>query len=179
MTTFINNYPIKNTLIDLYATINVITMETLSHIGSFDLIPTPTMLELAYRSRVKPEGVLEDIVISLDSWEYPAEFYILQPKTSLGGHSVILGRPWLAMTNAYIGCRSRNMTITHGVETKHINLYPLAKPLLKTENIQWVEEEGHDSEGTLPVLTIAQAMSLKQNSEEKLINCCISNLDFL
>lgn len=68
VTTFINSYPIKNTLIDLGATINVITMETLSHIGSFDLLPTPTMLELADRSKVKPEGVLEDIVISLDSW---------------------------------------------------------------------------------------------------------------
>jgi len=45
------------------------TMETLSHIGSSDLLPTPTMLELADRSKIKPEGVLEDIFISLDSWE--------------------------------------------------------------------------------------------------------------
>lgn len=71
------------------------------------------------------------------------------------------------------------MTITHGAETKHINLYPPAKHLSKRKNTQWVEEEGRDSEGILPVLTIAQAMSLKENSEENLINCCISNLDFL
>jgi len=67
VTTFINGYPIKNTLIDLGAAINVITMETLSHIGSFDLLPTPTMLELAERSKVKSEAILEDIIISLDS----------------------------------------------------------------------------------------------------------------
>jgi len=122
---FINGYPIRNTLIYLSAAINVMTMETLSHIGSFDLLPTPTMLELVDRSKVKPKGVLEDIVISLDSWEYPADFYVLQPKTNLGGHPLILGRPWLATTDAYIGCRSANMTIIHGAETKHINLYPL------------------------------------------------------
>ena len=69
VTTFINGYPIKNTLIDLGVAKNVMTMETLSHIGSFDLIPTPTMLELADRSKVKPKGVLEYIVISLYFWE--------------------------------------------------------------------------------------------------------------
>ena len=62
-TTSINGYAIKNTLIDLGATINVMTMETLLHMGSFNLLPTPTMLELVDRSKVKPEGVLEDIVI--------------------------------------------------------------------------------------------------------------------
>lgn len=71
------------------------------------------------------------------------------------------------------------MTIAHGAETKHINLYPLAKPLSKTENAQWVEEEGPNSKGTLPILTIAQAMSFRENLEENLINCCISNPDFL
>lgn len=124
VTTFINGYPIKNIFIDLGVATNVITVETLSHIGSFDLLPTPTMLELADRSKVKPEGVLEDIVISLDSWEYLAYFYVLQPKIKLGGHPLILGRPWLATVDADIGHRSRNMTITHGAETKHINLYP-------------------------------------------------------
>ena len=50
VTTIINGYPIRNTLIDLGAAINVMTMETLSHIGSFDLLPTPPMLELENRS---------------------------------------------------------------------------------------------------------------------------------
>lgn len=113
VTTFINGYPINNTLIDLGAAINVMTMDTLSHIGSFDLLPTPAMLELADRSEVDPEGVLADIFISLDSWEYPTKFYVIKPKTNLGGHPLILGRSWLATIDAYIGCRSRNMTITH------------------------------------------------------------------
>lgn len=54
VTTFINGHPIRNTLIDLGSTINVMTMEILFHIGSFDLLPTPTMLELANMSKVKP-----------------------------------------------------------------------------------------------------------------------------
>jgi hypothetical protein len=49
---------------------------------------------------------------------------ILQPKSGLGGHSLILGRPWLATTDAYIGFRSGNMTITNGSEVKQINSTP-------------------------------------------------------
>lgn len=67
VTTFINLYPIRNTLIYLGEAITVMTMETMSHIGSLDLLPTPTMLELVYRPKVKSEGVLEDIFISVDS----------------------------------------------------------------------------------------------------------------
>ena len=57
VTTFINGHPIKNTLIDLGVAINVMTMDNLSHIRSFDLLPTPTMLELAYRSKVDRGGI--------------------------------------------------------------------------------------------------------------------------
>lgn len=86
------------------------------------------MLELADRSKVKPEGVLEDIFISLDSWEYPAHSYVLQPKTNIGGYPLILGRLWLATTNAYIGCQSGNMTITHGFEKSTLICIPLLNP---------------------------------------------------
>lgn len=126
VTTFTNGQPIKNTLVDSGTTINVMNMETISRIGTFDLLPTPTMLELADRSKVKSEGVLEDIVISLDSWKYPPNFYLLQHKTNLAGHPLILGRWWLGTTDAYIGYRLGNMTITHGDETNNINLYPPA-----------------------------------------------------
>lgn len=69
------------------------------------------------------------------------------------------------------------MTITHEVEIKHINLYPPTKTLLKLENIHWVEEE-LNSEIIQPILTIAQAMGLKENNRDKLINFPIPNPDF-
>jgi len=44
VTTFINGYLIMNTLSDLVASINIITIETPSHIGFFDFPPTHTAL---------------------------------------------------------------------------------------------------------------------------------------
>lgn len=39
--------------------------------------PVPIMLELANRSKIKPEGVLDDVFVSIDSWQYPAYFIVL------------------------------------------------------------------------------------------------------
>ena len=66
---------------------------------------TTTILELVDRSKVVLEGILEDIIVSLYSRGYPIDLLILKPKANLGGHPLILGKPWLATTNAFIGCR--------------------------------------------------------------------------
>jgi hypothetical protein len=62
------------------------------------------------------------MIVSLDSLEYPMDFMILQTKSNLGGHTLILGRPWLVIVDAFISFQSRNMTITNGAEVKQITL---------------------------------------------------------
>lgn len=74
VTTIINNIHIPNTLIDLGAAINVMTLETMKTLQFINLQHTKIVLELADRSKVIPEGILEDIIVSLDSWEYPLDF---------------------------------------------------------------------------------------------------------
>jgi hypothetical protein len=130
VTISINDVPIGNTLIDLGAAINIMTVLTMETLQLDTLRPTPTVLELADRSRIKPVGVLDDILVTLNSWEYPVDFLVIQPKTSNVGHPVILGRPWLATTDAFIGCRSGEMTISNGLAMKKLTLYPPAKPTL-------------------------------------------------
>jgi hypothetical protein len=44
------------------------------------------MLQLADPSTMKLEGVLEDVVIFLDSWEYSTDFMIIQTKYFLGSY---------------------------------------------------------------------------------------------
>ena len=124
LTVHINGVEISNVLVDLGAAINVITIETMHALGLHNLKYTPTILELADRSTFKPVGKLEDVTISVDSWHYPIDFLVLHTQYSVGGHPLILGRPWLATADAYIGCRSRNMVIYNGNNTKNLVLYP-------------------------------------------------------
>jgi hypothetical protein len=103
VTISINDVPIGNNLIDLGASImTVMNMETLQ---LDTLQPTPVVLELVDRSRIKPVGFLNDILVTLNSWEYPVYFLVIQPKTNMVGHLVILGRPWSAIADAFVGCR--------------------------------------------------------------------------
>jgi hypothetical protein len=124
----INSTLITNTLIDLGIGINIVTCETMETLRLIVLRETPTVLQLAERSTIKLEGILEDVVFSADSWEYLAEFMILQPKKSFGGYPLILGRSRMPTFDAYIGCRSDNMIISHRTSTKKLTLYPPTKP---------------------------------------------------
>ena len=67
VTITINNFSISKTLIDLGASINVMTLETMKYLDLKNLRPTTTILELADRSKIAPEGMLGDIIVSLDS----------------------------------------------------------------------------------------------------------------
>jgi hypothetical protein len=59
---------------------------TMQSLGLIGLRETPTILQLSDRSTIKPEGILEDVMIFVDLWEYLADFMLLQPKTSMGGY---------------------------------------------------------------------------------------------
>jgi hypothetical protein len=116
VTITINEVSIGNTLIDLGAAINVMTATTLEQLKLQPLLrPTPTILELVDKTRVIPEGILDDVMVTLASWEYPIDFIVIHSKDPARGHPVILGRPWLATTNAFIGCREGEMTISNGL----------------------------------------------------------------
>jgi hypothetical protein len=78
-----------------------------------------------------------------------------------------MGRSWLATVDAFISCRSGSMKISNGYETKQLTLYPHATPLVNNGNSVWVDFE---DQPTQPLLTIGQALSLKDSTEDEIIN---------
>jgi hypothetical protein len=159
---------IPRVMVDLGVANNIMTLETLQLLQLQDEVrETPTILELVDRSTIKPKGVIEDLSISMEFWNYPVDFTVMQPKTKLGGHPLILGRPWLATTDAFISCRSGSMKISNGYETKQLTLYPHATPLANNDNSVWVDFE---DQPTQPLLTIGQDLSLKDSTEDEIIN---------
>jgi hypothetical protein len=59
------------------------------------------------------------------------------------------------------------MKISNGYETKQLTLYPHATPLVNNDNSVWVDFE---DQPTQPLLTIGQALSLKDSTEDEIIN---------
>ena len=92
VTVIIDKVAIGNTLIDLGATINMMTTTTLAALKLERFLrPTPTVLELADHTTVKPEGMLDDIIVTVASWEYHVDFMVIHAKDPSLGHPIILG----------------------------------------------------------------------------------------
>ena len=108
-------------------------------------------------------------MVSNESWEYLANFLVLQPKTKFNGYPLILGRPWLATVNAYISCRAGNMTIKNGHLSKQLVLYPPTQPYLEHDLYLWLEEEEYDEVYSSQLYTLETAMGGGNLNEDDLI----------
>jgi len=74
----INGTIVPHTLINLGATSNVMTKETMLKLNlQGSLRKTTIVLQLADRSTITLEGIVEDVMVSIDSWEYPVDFLVL------------------------------------------------------------------------------------------------------
>lgn len=102
----IGGIEIRNALSDLGETIYIITANMAKMLGMTKIQLTKTVLQLADQSTAKPEGVLEDVTITIDTWDYSVDFLVLKARKNALGYLIILGRPWLATTTSLIDCRS-------------------------------------------------------------------------
>ena len=89
-----------------------------------ELKPTTLTLQLADRSVKIPRGIVEDVLIKVDAFYFPVDFVVLDTEPALNVSTqihVILGRPFLATSNALINCRSGVMKIYFGNMTVELN----------------------------------------------------------
>jgi len=115
-------------------------------------------------------------MVSVDSWEYSADFLIINPKNRLDGHPLILGRPWLAIADAYISHRQGNMTITRGTNIKNLALYPPAQPSVTIIKIN-KHPVSYLTENIRSSLTIQEALDFKDQTEDDAINNFINQAE--
>ena len=100
------------------------------------------------------------------------DFLVLQTKDPIKEHPVILGRPWLATANAFIGCREGVLTISNGTSLQNLIIYPPAQPV--TENMLWLEIPYGDEDVEQPLLSISQTRGLEDQTEDDILDQFIS-----
>ncbi|KAK9046176.1 hypothetical protein V6N11_052075 [Hibiscus sabdariffa] len=92
-----HNYPTK-ALCDPGASINLMPKSVFQKLGIGEAKPTTVMLQLADHSYVQPEGKIEDILVQIDKFIFPADFLILDCEANIDA-PIILGRPFLATSH--------------------------------------------------------------------------------
>ena len=98
---------IERALLDLGASVNLMPYSVYLQLGLGELKPTTMTLQLADRSVKIPRGIVEDVLIKVDAFYFLVDFVVLDTEPALNASTqihVILGRPFLATSNALINC---------------------------------------------------------------------------
>ncbi|RVW58579.1 Retrovirus-related Pol polyprotein from transposon 17.6 [Vitis vinifera] len=133
---------VEKALIDLGASVNLLPYSVYKQLGLGGLKPTTMTLSLADRSVKIPRGVIEDVLVKVDKFYYPGDFVVLDIDSTVKEENyvpIILGRPFLATSNAIVNCRNGVMQLTFGNMTLELNIFHLCKRHLYPE-----EEEGFE-----------------------------------
>ena len=90
-----------------------------------------------------PRGMIEDVLVQVDKFYYPMDFVFLDMDPVVKETNyvpIILGRPFLATSNAIINCRNGFMQLTFGNMTLELNIFHLCKKHIHPEEDTLVEE---------------------------------------
>ncbi|KAM6568680.1 hypothetical protein CsatB_016665 [Cannabis sativa] len=97
-------------LCDLGASINLMPMSIFRKLGIGEARPTTVTLQLADRSMAHPEGKIEDVLVQVDKFIFPADFIILDYEEDREV-PIILGRPFLATGRTLIDVEKGELTM--------------------------------------------------------------------
>ncbi|XP_062081310.1 uncharacterized protein LOC133786111 [Humulus lupulus] len=81
--------------------INLMHLSVFKRLGLGEAKPTTVTLQLADRSLAHPRGIIEDVLVKVDKFIFPADFIVLDMEED-ANVPIILGRPFLATGQALI-----------------------------------------------------------------------------
>ena len=152
---------VEKALLDMGASVNLLPYSMYRQLGLGEL--KPTSITLADRSIKIPKGTVEDVLIQVDKFYYPVDFVVLDTEPATTGANyvpIILGRQFLATSNAIINCRNGVMQLTFENMTLELNIFHLSKKHMQPEEdvsekaciIDTILEEQADQQGMLDIL---------------------------
>ena len=155
---------------------NLLPYSMYRQLESGELKPTSITLSLADRSIKIPKGTVEDVLIQVDKFYYPVDFVVLDTEPVAAGANyvpIILGRPFLATSNAIINYRNGVMQLTFENMTLELNIFHLSKKHMHQEEdvseeaciIDTILEEQADQLGMLDMLD-EELTECAENQEE-------------
>ena len=116
-------------LLDLGASVNLLPYSMYKQLGLGELKFTNITLSLADRLVKILKGIVEDVLVKVEKFYYPVDFVVLdiEPMAeSTNQVPIILGKPFLATSNAIINYRNGVMQLTFGNMTLELNIFHLS-----------------------------------------------------
>ena len=134
----LGNSKLVHALVDLGVSVNLLPYSIYVELGLGEFESTNITLQLANRSVKIPRGIVNDVLVQVDKLYFPVDFVVLdtQPVVNQGTQfPMILGRPFLATTNAIIHCRGGLMMLSIGNMIVNLNIFNVIKEIRDDEDV--------------------------------------------
>ncbi|CAI9289287.1 unnamed protein product [Lactuca saligna] len=120
----LGNLHVPRAMLDLAASVNFLPYSLFKSIGVGTLRKTGVIIQLADRSLVHPKGVLEDVLVQVDEFIFPADFYVLDmgDDDSPSSSSILLGRPFLKTSKTKIDVYNGTLSMEFDDEVINFNV---------------------------------------------------------
>ncbi|GKD98639.1 zinc finger, CCHC-type containing protein [Tanacetum coccineum] len=129
-TMFVHNVCFDKALVDLGASISVMSFSIYTNLGLGDLAPTRLTIELADRTPKHPRGNAGNVLVKIRKFIFPIDFIILDiPEDD--DIPLILGRLFLSTTHAKIDVFKRKITLRVGEEKIIFKSIKLATSIIR------------------------------------------------
>lgn len=126
----IGNCRIKRALLDLGESVNVLHFSVYEQLGLGELKLTEVTIQLADRFVKVPRGIVEDILVQVTKFFFLVDFIVIDTQPFVNPVNqipVILGRLFLATSNAIVNCKNKIIRLTFGNMTIELNVFSLSK----------------------------------------------------
>nr|XP_016463858.1 PREDICTED: uncharacterized protein LOC107786870 [Nicotiana tabacum] len=103
--------PMAQKMSDPGANINLMPLAIYTKLGIGRAIPTSMLLQLDDRTIKRPMGILDDVLVQVGKFVFPADFVILDCQVD-EEIPIILGRPFLAIGRVLIDCETGELKMS-------------------------------------------------------------------
>ena len=123
----VGNSKLEHALVDLGASVNLLSYSVYVELGLGELEPTNITLHLVDDSVKIPRGIVKDVLGQVDKIYFSVDFVILDTQHVVSQGSqfpLILGKPFLVTANAIIHWRVDDLVFwQHDCELEHFQCY--------------------------------------------------------
>ncbi|GKB07353.1 hypothetical protein Tco_0835637 [Tanacetum coccineum] len=127
---FINYTFFDNALVDLGASISVMSLSTYLNLGLGKLAHTRLTMDLVDRTVKYPKGIVENVLVGIGKFTFPVDFIILDMPEDIKV-PLILGRPFFSTALAKIDVYKKKITLRVGEENIIFKSVKPASSLIK------------------------------------------------
>ncbi|CAH9104590.1 unnamed protein product [Cuscuta epithymum] len=178
----IGNFVIDKCLCDLGASINLMPLTVCKTLGIVDIKPTTVSLQLADRSVKYPLGVVEDVLVKVGKFYFPADFLVLDIGID-SDTSLILGRPFLLTGGVLIDMPQGKLIFRVGVEkeeftiAKAVNFPAFDDSCYALDSVDSLVSETFAKHSFYEPLEACIALNLNEKEEDSVFSDCVMSLE--